>query len=130
MGDERVQTGTRVFRTCGSCGQAWPSWEAFVRDPDVRLIGLQAILKLPDANLLVFEHRCGSSVSVLASRLRQLVPDSPDFAGRPSLRGTEQCSGRCLHLEDLQQCDQPCINAHDRRLILRLLEMKQQVRPS
>ena len=127
MSDGSVQTGTRLFRTCGSCGQAWPSWEAFVCDPDVRLLGLQAILKLPDANLLVFEHCCGSSVSVLASRFRQFLPDSQDFSGRSSLRGTDQCSGHCLHLENLQQCDQPCINARDRRLILRLLEMKRQV---
>ena len=127
MGNEKVQTDTRVFRTCGSCGQEWPNWEDFVRDPGVRLLGLQAITNLPDANLLVFEHRCGSSVSVLASRFRQFLPDSQDFSGRSSLRGTDQCSGHCLHLENLQQCDQPCINARDRRLILRLLEMKRQV---
>jgi hypothetical protein len=125
-----VQTDTRVFRTCGSCGQEWRGWEDFVRDPGVRLLGLQAITNLPDANLLVFEHRCGSSVSVLASRFRQFLPDSQDFSGRPSLRGTDQCSGHCLHLENLQQCDQPCINARDRRLILRLLEMKRQERQS
>ena len=127
MGHERVQTDTRVFRTCGSCGQVWRTWENFVWDPGVRLLGLQAIVNLPDANLLVFEHGCGSTVSVLASRFRRLLPDSQDFSGRSSLRGTDQCSGHCLRLEDLQQCDQPCINARDRRLILRLLEMKRQV---
>jgi hypothetical protein len=130
MGHEGVQTDTRVFRTCGSCGQEWRSWEDFVRDPGVRLLGLQAIINLPDANLLVFEHCCGSSVSVLASRFRQFLPDSQDFSGRASLRGTDQCSGHCLRLENLQQCDQPCINARDRRLILRLLEMKREVRQS
>jgi hypothetical protein len=126
MEHEGVQAGKEPFRTCGSCGGVWRSWEEFVRDPGVRLLGLQAIFNLPDANLLVFEHRCGSSVSVLASRFRQLLPDSQDFSGRSSLRGSDQCSGHCLHLENLQQCDQPCINARDRRLILRLIEMKRE----
>lgn len=126
MEHEEVQASKASFRACGSCGQTWRSWEDFVRDPGVRLLGLQAIMSLPDANLLVFEHRCGSSVSVLASRFRKLLPDSQDFSGWSSLRGTDQCSGHCLRLEDLQQCDQPCINARDRRLILRLMEMKRQ----
>lgn len=123
---EEVQSSKEPFRTCGSCRQVWRNWEDFVRDPGVRLLGLQAISNLPDANLLVFEHRCGSSVSVLASRFRQLLPDSQDSSGWFSLRGTDQCSGHCLRLDDLQQCDRPCINARDRRLILQLMEMKRQ----
>ena len=124
METEKVRARTGVFRVCGACGHVWRSWEEFVRDPGVRLLGLQAITSVPDANLLVFEHRCGSTVSVLASRFRQLLPDSQDFSGRPSLRGTDQCSQYCLSLDSLEQCNKPCINARDRRLILRLLEMK------
>jgi hypothetical protein len=126
MEREEGQASKTLFRACGSCGQTWRTWEDFVRDPGVRLLGLQAVLNLPDANLLVFEHRCGSSVSVLASRFRQFLPDSQDSSGWSSLRGTDRCSGHCLRLEDLQQCDQPCINARDRRLILRLLGMKRE----
>ena len=113
------------FRTCGACGQVWQSWEEFARDPGMRLLGLQALASVPDANLLVFEHRCGSSVSVLASRFRELLPDNEDHAHHTSFRGTEECRGHCPRLEDLQQCDQPCVNARDRRLILRLMAMKQ-----
>jgi hypothetical protein len=126
MEPEKVQPSKEAFRTCGSCRQVWRNWEDFVRDPGVRLLGLQAITNLPDANLLVFEHRCGSSVSVFVSRFRQYLPDSQDPSGWSSLPGTDQCSGHCLHLENLQQCDRPCINARDRRLILQLMEMKRQ----
>ena len=126
MESEEVQPGEEAFRTCGSCGQVWRSWEEFVRDPGLRLLGLQAMVNLPDANLLVFEHRCGSSVSVLASRFRQHLPESQDFSGGSSFRGTDLCSGHCLRLENLQECDQPCINARDRRLIVKLMEMKRQ----
>jgi len=129
MEPEEVQPGNESFRTCGSCRQDWRSWEDFLRDPGVRLLGLQAIIDLPDANLLVFEHRCGSSVSVLASRLHQLLPDSQDSSGWPSLRTSDQCGGHCHRLEDLQQCERPCINARDRRLILQVVEMKRQAYP-
>jgi hypothetical protein len=106
----------RHFATCGSCQQAWTSCHDFIADPAVRLLGLQGILTLPDANLLVFEHRCGSSVSILAKRLRHLLP-GPSPYGLPSLRGTNACPGHCLSLADLAACDQPCINARDRDLI-------------
>ena len=118
------QTGREPFRVCGSCGQVWRGWEDFVLDPGVRLLGLQAIDHLPNANLLVFEHRCGSSVSVLASRFHRVFPDLQDHSGRSSLRGSDQCSGHCFRLEDLQQCDRSCVNARDRRLVRHLLEMK------
>ena len=126
MEPEEVQSGENPFRTCGCCGQVWQSWKDFVHDPGLRLLGLQAKGTLPEANLLVFEHRCGSSVSALTSRFRQLLPDSQDISGWSSLRGTEQCSGYCLQLENLEQCDRPCINARDRRLILHLMGMKRQ----
>jgi hypothetical protein len=109
-------SGDRPFVACGACRLEWPSWDTFVADPGVRLLGLQAILSRPDANLLVFEHRCGSSVSVLSSRVRHLVPSA---RGTPhvSLRGTDRCPGHCLSLVDHDLCDEPCANAVDRRMI-------------
>jgi hypothetical protein len=73
---------------------------------------------LPDANVLVFEHRCGTSVSVLTSRLRHLLPAEDETEPPPLLFGTERCSGHCRFLEDLSRCDQPCSNARDRRLAI------------
>lgn len=112
------------FQTCGACKHGWPTWESFVRDPALRLLGLQAVIANPDINLLVFEHRCGSSISILSRRLRHLLPEpGPD---EPSVRllGTDQCNGHCLKLEDLEQCDAPCSNARDRRLIQLVQRMR------
>lgn len=105
-----------AFKVCGACRAQWPSWEAFIGDADVRLLGLQAVLGLADASLLVFEHRCGSSVSVLTRRLRHLLPLDGSEAW-PSLRFTEQCPGHCYSLPDHLQCDQHCLHARDRRLL-------------
>ncbi len=121
---EATHSAGQPFRTCGSCQKKWMHWQDFVLDPGLRLLGLQAYPSLPDTNLLVFEHRCGTSVSVLASRLRAALGDPNDNPGLPLLYGTEECRGRCRSLDDLQACDRDCINARDRRLLLRLIEMK------
>jgi hypothetical protein len=112
------------FKKCGSCGRGWDQWPDFILDPDIRPIGFQAIPGLPEANLLVFEHRCGSSISVLASRLRHILPDSEPAGEVSALFGKDSCSGHCRFLQDLESCDRMCINARDRRLILMLLIMK------
>jgi len=112
------------FQICGACRRSWPTWDGFVLDPDVRLLGLQSSFTNPETNLLVFEHACGSSISVLSKRLRHLLsgPEPPDPPAW--LMGTDQCRGHCRRLEDLEACDAPCANARDRRLILLVRQMK------
>ena len=112
------------FQTCGSCKRAWSTWDDFVLDPAVRLLGPQAVITNPDCNLLVLEHRCGSSVSILTRRLRHLLPE-PEPANPPVLMfGSEQCKGHCRFMEDLAACGTPCSNARDRRLILLVQRIK------
>ena len=112
------------FQICGSCRRAWETWDGFVQDPAVRLLGLQALIDYPDASVLVFEHGCGSSVSILSRRLRYLLPDPQPGDPSARLMGTAQCRGHCLHLGDLEECDQPCSNARDRKLILLVQRIK------
>jgi hypothetical protein len=123
-----VERATSPFQICGSCKRAWSTWDSFVLDPEVRLLGLQAVIIDPDFNVLVFEHRCGSSVSILTRRLRHLLPE-PEPADPPaSLLGTDECRGHCRRLEDLEACDAPCRNARDRELTLLVLRMKKGAR--
>jgi hypothetical protein len=118
-----------AFKECGSCGHAWTDWQSFVLDPAARLLGLQAIPGLPDSNLLVFEHSCGSSVSMFARKLRHLLSTEDQGADRPLLFGTETCSGHCRVIENLATCDRPCANARDRRLAVLIAEAKKQQGP-
>jgi hypothetical protein len=113
-----------AFSTCGMCKRTWSGPDELLPDPELRLLGLQAYTKSPDANLLVFEHRCGSTVSVLARRLRHLVPEDDHASGGEVLFDTEACKGYCRTLEDLRACDRPCANARDRRIIQLLLEKR------
>jgi hypothetical protein len=123
-----VECTAGPFKICGSCRRAWPTWDSFVLDPAVRLLGLQSDINKPDINLLVFEHGCGSSISILSRRLRHLLPE-PEPGDPPALlMGTDQCRGHCLHLEDLEACDALCSNAPDRELILLVQRMKRGIR--
>jgi hypothetical protein len=113
------------FRRCGSCRQGWPTAAAFLGDAGLRVVGLQVAEHLPEANLLVFEHACGSSVSVRASRLRFLLPDPAEGRDLPSLYDSERCQGLCKHLEEWKACDRPCVNARDRHLLQLVLRIKE-----
>ena len=124
-----VECAAGSFQTCGLCKRAWPTWDSFVLDPAVRLLGLQAVVTNPDFNVLVFEHRCGSSISILTRRLRHLLPEAGPDAPPVRLLGTDQCRGHCLLLEDLEACDAPCSNARDRQLILLVKRLKARGRP-
>jgi hypothetical protein len=116
------------FRACGSCGKEWANWEDLILDPRLRLLGFQVDVRYPDANLLVFEHRCGSSVSVLASRLRPFFREIEKDSGLPSLYGTHTCNKYCSQIENLVACDRRCANARDRHMIQLLLKMKMEAR--
>ncbi len=102
----------------------WDGWQEFVLDPGIRLLGFQAVESLPDANLIVFEHRCGSSISLLAKRLRHVLPPTEQETHLPVLFGTETCREHCRLIEDLETCDRQCANSRDRRLVQFLLRMK------
>jgi hypothetical protein len=118
------RAGSR-FQACGSCKQNWATCESFLVDPGVRLLGLQPVMSNTDFNVLVFEHRCGSSISILAPRLRHLLPPADPDAPATRLMGTEQCRGHCRFLHDLAACDAPCSSARDRQLILLVQRMEQ-----
>ncbi len=113
-----------LFQKCGSCGRMWNEWQDFILDLDVRLLGFQAMPGLPDANLLIFVHGCGSTISILAKRLRHILPGPEQVDDLPSLFDTDTCNKYCRFIENLETCDRRCVNARDRKLILMLLRMK------
>jgi hypothetical protein len=114
-----------IFKTCGFCRHQWPDWEQFIFDPGIKPLGLQAITSMPDANLFMFEHRCGSTVTIRAKLLRHLLPEPESDPGLLLLFEKDHCEGHCRFVSDLESCSQPCANARDRRLLLWLLDLKQ-----
>jgi hypothetical protein len=107
------------------CRKAWATREDFLEDPSLKLLGLQVVAELPDANLIVWEHECGTSVSVLARRMHDLLspPVDGDTWPLPLLLNSPDCQQLCTSLENLLACDRPCRNAFDRRVMAWLVQM-------
>lgn len=118
--------GTHPFATCGACRRHWATWQEFLDDSEVSLVGLQMAEHVPDANLLVFEHACGSSISVRTARLRFLVVEDDREPDPPARLGTEACQEVCKRLAEWKTCDRPCVNARARRVLQRILQIKQE----
>jgi hypothetical protein len=97
----------------------------FLLDPGVRLVGLFFHENVLDMSLLVFEHECGTSISVPARRLRHLLPPPQPGEAQDDPRETVECQGHCRRLKDFGGCNQPCSNARDRDLMRLILRMKQ-----
>ena len=118
------------FCVCGRCQKQWAVWRDFVVDPEVRLLGLQHVPNIPNGNLLVFDHSCGTSVSILAQQLRTFVPDQEDAvpADSPGSISTEECTRLCVDLEHLVACDRPCPRASDRRLAQAIVDLRQETK--
>jgi hypothetical protein len=123
--DAASAQGPGPFGTCGACGQRWDTWTAFLEDPCLTLVGLQVAEHLPEANLIVFEHACGSSVSVRAARLRFLLPTPDEEQDVPAGWATAECERLCQRLEEWRTCDRPCVNARARRVLQHILRIKE-----
>jgi hypothetical protein len=113
------------FRACGSCLKEWASWHDFVLDPQIRLLGLQSVPSTPDGSLLVFDHGCGTSISVPVNRVRPHLQDLEVEPCTPARIGYEECRRHCEELEDLAACHRPCVRARDRRLVQMILQYQQ-----
>jgi len=123
-GDSSPLTAPAPFRLCGSCQRVWATWRDFVLDPDIRLLGLQAVPSAPDANLLVFDHCCGTSISLLVRRIRHLLPALDEEPLPPATLGYEDCRRHCQQLEDFVACERPCAKARDRYLVQAILRLR------
>jgi hypothetical protein len=111
-------------RVCGSCAKEWACWRDFILDPDLRLLGLQSVPDLVDGDLLVFDHCCGTSVSVFLRRLRPSFPDIEECDDPPGQAVIQGCPRSCQSLEEFVACDIPCTRARDRRLVRMILKLR------
>ena len=93
------------FKSCKICHHVWPDQESFLSDPDVTLVGYQVNFVSLEEGLFLFNHSCGTTMSLWASEFMNLS-DGPIAAER--LTDSEHCLGRCPNKEDLEPCDGRC----------------------
>lgn len=102
------------FKICPRCGFVWTGRTYFLSDPTIHLIGYQIHFEELSAGLFLFNHSCGTTLSVQAKEFLDFY-GGPMFTER--LNGTEECQGSCLHKDDLRPCPAKCECAYVREVL-------------
>lgn len=108
-----------VCAVCPTC-QAAITFEDVIAARGVAAIGM-LIEPEPLTRLYFFNHAvpgCGTTFTLPIDRF-ETVLDEP-VPGESRL-GSETCEGRCVRVDDLGACSQPCENAPYRRFLMRLV---------
>ena len=103
-----------LFKTCYSCGQAWPNRIDFLTDAQVTMVGYQVNFANLEDGLFVFEHSCGCRLTLSVSQLSDLF-GGPIFEQRQT--GNEECPELCLHGNDFTPCPEQCECAYVREIL-------------
>ena len=83
-------------------------------DPALCIIGYQVDFERLAEGLFLFNHSCGTTLTVRAGGFRDLY-EGPVFSER--LTGTAQCPEFCLHRSKLNPCPAKCECAYIREII-------------
>jgi len=102
------------FKACPSCRHEWQTRNTFLADKEIRLTGYQADFEDLATGLLLFNHRCGTTLAIPVAEFRDLY-SGPVF--EEQLTGTDQCPEYCLRQDELAPCDQPCECAFVREIM-------------
>lgn len=105
---------TTIFKQCSNCGFEWLTREQWLRDPLLELVGYQVSFKALKTGILLFNHRCRTTLALYASDFEDLY-DGPVFKERAT--GTDDCPGYCLHQDNLAPCPARCECSYVRNII-------------
>ncbi|MFZ2655821.1 MAG: hypothetical protein WAX69_12900 [Victivallales bacterium] len=103
-----------LFKKCSGCGASWSDRSLFLSDPKVSLVGYQVHFQDLELGLFLFNHECGSTISIEAKNFTDLYK-GPVFKDKKT--GTGQCGGLCLHSEELSPCPARCECAYVREVL-------------
>jgi len=103
-----------MFKKCTVCHYSWKDRETFLNDPDLEIIGYQASLDDVQSGLYLFNHQCKTTLALEVMKFDDLY-DGPRFD--KDLAETDECSGFCLHINELTVCGAQCKYAYIREII-------------
>ena len=103
-----------VFKICPVCDFPWPTREAFLRDPALKLIGYQVNFAKLKLGHFLFNHSCKATLGVHANAFWDLYQGTV-FMERAT--GGDQCPEYCLHQDVLDPCQAQCECAFVREIL-------------
>lgn len=94
-----------TFKTCSNCEARWHSFDAFMQDPAVELVGYMPTFDDPVNGLFLFNHHCGTTLACLVGQFTHLY-DGPIY--RENKRGNAECPGYCQNQTEFSPCPNQC----------------------
>jgi hypothetical protein len=90
-----------MFKKCTNCGYIWKNREDFLADPDIEIIGYQALFEEIKDGLFLFNHMCETTLATNVIDFNDLYK-GPVFD--MSLADTDECSKECYDINNLDAC--------------------------
>lgn len=104
-----------MFKQCTKCERTWEDRNAYLCDPDIRLVGYQINFDDLKLGIFLFNHlSCQTTLAIDAAKFIDLY-DGPIYT--ESQKGTEACEEHCLYTDDLERCANHCECAYVREII-------------
>ena len=92
---------SEFFKMCPKCNHVWKTREVFLEDESIKLIGYQVHFLELKAGMFLFNHSCQGTFAIEVDFFDDMY-EGEIFEER--LTGTETCTRKCLHKDDLSPC--------------------------
>lgn len=103
-----------MFKQCSLCNHQWKNREDFLTDPDLEIVGYQACFDEAKDGLFLFNHHCETT---LAMKVYEFDDLHQGVRYETAAKDTPDCSGFCLHKNELRSCPVQCKYAYVRDII-------------
>lgn len=103
-----------LFKRCSKCHQPWPSRSEFLEDPELEIVGYQANFIKLEMGLFLFNHSCGTTMSIWANNFVDLYHGA---IYKERAAGSKECPGYCLQTKELRPCSVHCEHAYVREIV-------------
>ena len=103
-----------MFKICKTCKTEWDCRNSFLMDSNIELVGYQVEFEELTLGLLLFNHTCGTTLSIYAKEFTDLY-NGPVFEYRAV--GGVDCPGYCLRPDSIEPCPVQCECAYIREVL-------------
>jgi len=112
--NDHILSNAGIFKKCTTCHHYWTTRDVFLQDRKLEIIGYQVNFEVLEMGLFLFNHNCGTTLSVRAKDFVDLYY-GPVY--KKGATGSKECQGLCLDKDDLSYCSVQCECAHVREVV-------------
>jgi hypothetical protein len=114
---------SEMFKLCNKCKTQWKSRDDFLNDSNIGMIGLMANNDNYKRGAYLFNHRlpndsCNTTIGLFVDNFLDMY--SGEICEQLKM-GTDECSGHCVDINELENCSAHCRNAIARKIMQEIL---------